>query len=518
MDISGNFCGRCQAQSVLMNGGTLKGLGGLSLVLLLLGAVGYWHGRGSGAEGPRYQTAAIKRGDLISTVSATGTLQAVTRIEVGSQVSGIIEAVYVSHNSVVKKGQLLAQIDASTYRTAITQAEASVSNVESSLANAQADAANASANSRAARAAVVSAQAAVEQSRVGVISAQASISSAQARLEKAESLLKNTRKSYERSQDLYSRELIALADLDTARTDLSAAEADADSARADLAGARASLESANVTVSSKQTEVESARIKKSASDELIVAAQARVRGYRAQVTQAQANLRTAQINLQRTSITSPIDGVVLDVAITAGQTVAAQLQAPNLFTLAQDLTQMQVETSVDEADISKVKVGVNAHFTVDAFPEETFAGEVTEVRQSPTTSNGVVTYLTVVRTRNPAGKLRPGMTATVDIVVSKRSSVIKIPNEALSFHPSDSSAEATGGSSAVGNQVYTLEGTRLVAHSVKVGLSDGSDSEMVSGDLKEGQSVVVALETSAKGGSKSSSSKSRGGPPGPPPF
>ena len=505
------------------------------VIALLLALVGggwaYWK-KESAPPAVSYRTAPLARGTITSKVSATGTLQAVTKIDVGSQVSGIINQVYVQHNSVVTKGQILAQLDPSTYQTAITQATASVNNAESSLANAQADAGNARANVRAAEAAVVGAQAAVEQAQVGIISARAAISAAQARLAKAEGARDNARKSLERNQELQGRELIAEADLDTSQTAYSGAEADVLSAQADVETARASLQSAEVNVSAKQTDVESARIKKSATEELVVAAQARIRGYQAQVTQAQATLRTAQINLERTTITSPIDGVVLGVAITAGQTVAAQLQAPNLFTLAQDLGNMQVETSVDEADISKVRKGAVAQFTVDAFPEEEFGGTVTEVRQSPVAASGVVTYLVVIRTDNPKGQLKPGMTATVEIVDQQRENVVMLPNEALTFQPArpKEGAQAAQASaspraeSAVkekrsrGPRVFVLDNGKLVRHEVKTGLSDGINSEVVSGDLKEGQEIVLAtLGGESPGARRPSSGGGRGGggrPPG----
>lgn len=506
----------------------MKKLAVIALLLALLGGGwAYWK-KESEPQGPSYRTAPLQRGTITTQVSATGTLQAVTKIDVGSQVSGIINQVYVQHNSVVKKGQILAQLDPSTYQTAITQATASVNNAESSLANAQADAGNAQANVRAAEAAVVGALAAVEQAQVGVISANAAISSAQARLAKAESNRDNARKSFERSQDLQGRELIAQADLDTSQTNLSGAEADVVSAQADVETANASLRSAQVNVSAKQTDVESARIKKAASEELVEAAQARIRGYQAQVTQAKANLRTAEINLERTTITSPIDGVVLGVAITAGQTVAAQLQAPNLFTLAEDLGKMQVETAVDEADISKVRTGARAGFTVDAFPEQKFQGEVTEVRQSPTAASGVVTYMVIIRTDNPKGELKPGMTATVEIVDQERKNVVMVPNEALQFQPvrtgeskPTTSATPTGKSGekkARGPRVFTLENGQLIRHEVKTGLSDGVNSELTVGDLKEGQEIVLAtLSDTATTTRRTSSSSNRDGGGGRPP-
>lgn len=498
----------------------------LSLLVMLLamlgGGVAWWRQEAQ-PKPPSYRTTMLEKGTITVQVSATGTLQAVTSIDVGSQVSGVINQVYVSHNSVVKKGQILAQLDPSTYQTAITQGQASVNNAESSLANAQADISNAQANVQAAQAAVISAQATAEQARVGVASSAASISAAQARLSKAEGARNNALKSYQRNQDLEGRELIALADLDTAQTAYSGAEADVASAVADVETARMAKRSAEVNVAAKLSDVESARIKRQAAQELVVAAQARARGFQAQVTQAQANLRTAEINLDRTTITSPIDGVVLGVAITAGQTVAAQLQAPNLFTLAQDLSQMQVETSVDEADISKVKNGAQATFTVDAFPDQSFQGRVTEVRQAPVSTSGVVTYLVIVRTDNPKGELKPGMTATVDIVERQRADVLKVPNEALSFRPPvfpsprpsgtpspSARARAKAGGPTVPT-VYTLQAGELIPRKVKIGLSDGVDTELVGGDLGEGEEVVLAVLSGDKGAARGSSSGSRGG-------
>lgn len=491
---------------------------GIALVLILaLGAgLKLWTAN-SEPQAPTYRLATVEKGAVRLTVSATGTLQAVTSIEVGSQVSGIINQVFVKHNSEVTRGQILAQLDPSTYQTAITQAQASVVNAESTLANSQADAGNAAANARAAEAAILTAQAGVETAQVGVVNAQAAISSAQARLSKAEATRDNARKSASRNEDLLARELIAVADVDSTSATLAGAEADVLAAQADLQTAYGNLSSAEVQVRAAQTEVEAARIKREAASQQQASAQAKVRGYQAQVTQAQANLKTAQINLDRTAITSPIDGVVLDVSITAGQTVAAQLQAPNLFTLAQDLSQMQVETSVDEADISKVKEGSRATFTVDAFPAQKFQGTVAEVRQSPTTTNGVVTYMVIVRTDNPKGSLRPGMTATVDIIAQEKSEVLRISSEALNFKPAQGDSSSQKG----GSRVYTLEGERLVPHEVRTGLDDGVHIEVAQSDLKVGQKLVLGVEekssTSSSGNSTKSSSRSGGGrPPGPP--
>lgn len=483
------------------------------LLVLALGAGLAWWASHPKPQEPTYRLATVEKGTVSLKVSATGTLQAVTSIEVGSQVSGIINQVYVKHNSVVKKGQILAQLDPSTYQTAVTQAQASVDNAESSIANAQADVGNAAANVRAADAAILTAQAGVETAQVGVLNAQASIASAKARLAKAESTRDNAKKNASRNDELLARELIAVSDVDSSRTTLIGAEADVLTAEADLRTAEGGLATAQVQVRAAQTEVEAARIKKESAQEQYLSAQAKVRGYQAQVTQAQANLKTAQINLERTTITSPIDGIVLDIAITAGQTVAAQLQAPNLFTLAQDLSQMQVETSVDEADISKVKTGARAVFSVDAFPEQKFEGSVTEVRQSPTTTNGVVTYLVIVRTENPRGELKPGMTATVEIIENERRDVLIVPAEALAYKPSHDSFVET---------VYTLENGRPVAHHLTTGLNDEVNVELIKSDLKAGQKLILGVEEQDKTKSASSSGKSgsrssgAGRPPGPP--
>ncbi len=497
------------------------------LLVLALGAGLAWRASHPKPQEPTYRLATVEKGTVSLKVSATGTLQAVTRIEVGSQVSGIINQVYVKHNSVVKKGQILAQLDPSTYQTAITQAQASVDNAESSLANARADAGNAAANVRAADAAILTAQAGVETSQVGVLNAQASIASARARLSKAESIRDNAQKSAARNDDLLARELIAVSDVDSSRTTLAGADSDVISAQADLQTAEGNLSTAQVQVRAAQTEVEAARIKREAAQEQSFSAQAKVSGYQAQVTQAQANLKTAQINLERTTITSPIDGVVLDIAITAGQTVAAQLQAPNLFTLAEDLSQMQVETSVDEADISKVKTEARAVFTVDAFPERTFDGQVTEVRQSPTNTNGVVTYLVIVRTDNPRGELKPGMTATVEIIEDERRDVLMVPAEALSYRPSGakSVAQTTPGpevkTEKQPSRVYILENGRPVAHTLTTGLNDEVNIEVKKSDLKVGQRLILGVEEQEKTKASSSgnitSGRSGGGrPPGPP--
>ena len=481
----------------------------LFIILIALVSAGayWWTQQKATQEKPTYTTKSVTRGDVHSKVTATGTLQAVTEVLVGSQVSGNIEQLFVGYNSEVKKGQALAQLDPSTYRTQVTQAQASVNNAVANLENARGDLGNASANVKSAEAAIIGAQAKVQQAQAGVLTAQAAIDSAAAGVEKARANRDNAKITYERNRDLRQRDLIAQSELDSAEATYRGAEADLSSAESSYASSKASLTSAETVVSSTRADVQAAEIKRDAALELLSGARSKIGGFEAQVTQAQANLTSAEINLQRTTITSPIDGIVLDVAVTAGQTVAAQLQAPDLFTLAKNLDQMQVETSVDEADVGRVKVGSRAAFTVDAFPEERFQGKVVEVRQAPVVTSNVVTYTVIVSTSNPNLMLKPGMTATVEIYDQERDNVLLVPNEALRF-------KAPGEKTADETVVYTLDSGTLNAHQVKTGVSDGTVSELVEGELNEGVDLVVGSssgESTATEKKTTSSSRGRGG-------
>ena len=234
-----------------------------------------------------------------------------------------------------------------------------------------------------------------------------------------------------------------------------------------------------------------------------------------QVKQKEAALAQAQINLDHTTIRSPVDGVVVNRAVDVGQTVAAALQAPTLFTIAQDLTKMQVETSVDEAEIGRIRAETPVTFTVDAFPGETFMGQVSQIRKAPQVTQNVVTYTVVVAVANPTGKLLPGMTASVRFVTAQKIDVLKVPNVALRFRPSDGATSApdatpgggvpperppTGkrpgaGGSAVGRVWVLARNGRPVAVPVMLGITDGMSTEVVSGELTVGQDVLIGLET-----------------------
>lgn len=315
-------------------------------VVGILGA-GAWYWTARKAEGAEsaYRTATIERGDIRVAISATGTLSAISTVTVGSQISGQVTDVLVDYNSEVKKGEVLARIDPSTYEAQIEQGNAQIANAQASLRQAQATLANAELD-------------------------------------------------YTRKADLGRQKLVAQSDVDLAR-------ASRDQARAQVNAAQA------------------------------------------QIRQQTASTQTTRVNLDRTVIRSPVDGVVLTRTIEPGQTVAASLQAPELFTIAEDLSKMKIELAVDEADIGQVKVGQSVSFTVDAFADRQFRGEVQQVRLSATTTSNVVTYPVVVSVDNSDGTLLPGLTVNAEIEVSKRDDILKISNAALRYKPTGEQANAS---------------------------------------------------------------------------
>ena len=355
---------------------------------------------GSRSNG-NFQTAAVTRGSITQAVTATGTLNPVVNVQVGSQVSGNIAKLLVDFNSKVKAGQLVAQIDPVLFKATVTQAEGDLA----------------------------SAQAALELARINA----------------------------KRIQGLVSKQSSAQADLDQAL---------------------ASLHQAEATVNIKQ-----------------------------------GALDKAKADLEHCDITSPIDGVVISRSVDVGQTVAASLQAPVLFTIANDLTKMQIDSNVAEADVGVVVVGQDVDFTVDAFPNQTFQGKVTQVRNAPITVQNVVTYDTVIGVNNPDLKLKPGMTANVSIVIAHRDNVLKISNAALRFRPAESkmaetsgaprsSRTNTGGRTRMAERrsertVYILGSSEPKPVQIKTGISDGVYTEVVEG-LKEGDRVVTAALGSEK--------------------
>ncbi|MFN0087674.1 MAG: efflux RND transporter periplasmic adaptor subunit [Blastocatellia bacterium] len=371
----------------------------IAVVAAAAGGAGYYFW-GSGAKAEEYVTAKIDRGNLRNTVSATGTLQAVTTVQVGSQVSGIISALYVDFNSNVKKGQLVAQLDPSIFKAQVEQQRANVEQARANLADAQAR--------------LVSAEVAIENQRAGVSSAVANLEATKAQRDDAKSNL-------QRQESLSTSGIVNQRDLDIARTSYQAAEARYNQANAQLAQARA-------------TEQQAARAG-------IAQAQAAIKQAQAQIQQTSATLRLAEVNLSHTTIHSPIDGVVVSRNVDVGQTVAASLQAPTLFTIANDLTQMQVIANIDQADIGVINSNNRIGFTVDAFPGQSFSGRISQIRLNPQNVQNVVTYNVVIDVENPELKLKPGMTANLTVTIAERNDALKIPNAALRFRPADITQE-----------------------------------------------------------------------------
>jgi HlyD family secretion protein len=387
--------------------------------IIVVAAGGFWFFHRGTDDGPQYQTAAVERGDLTQTVTATGTLNPVVNVTVGSQVSGIITKLYVDYNSIVQSNEVIAEIDPSTYEATVEQVQANLSNARANLELQQVQA--------------------------------------------------------QRSANLFTNKLISSSDYDTAIATLHEAEA---------------------TVKIQE-----------------------------------ASLSNATANLGYCKIRSPVDGVVISRSVDLGQTVASSFNTPTLFQIANDLTKMQIDTAVDEADIGGVKEGQNVDFTVDAYPNRTFTGVVTQVRNAPTTVNNVVTYDTVIGVTNADYSLKPGMTASVSIVVAQNNDVLEIPNAALRFQPVNMDEVETNAASTTGVQntnnengeqpgnrkrkrggwaghqpgghstvhtVYVLvndstgKNSRLKTVEVKTGITDNINTEVLSG-LKEGDEVVTGL-------------------------
>jgi HlyD family secretion protein len=384
------------------------------LLLLLVAVVVRRCGNQSSGN---FQTTTVTRGPITQAVTATGTLNPVVNVQVGSQVSGNIAKLFVDFNSAVKAGQVVAQIDPALFKATVTQAEGDLA----------------------------SAQAALELARINA----------------------------NRIQSLVTKQSSAQADLDQAIATLHQAEA-------------------NV------------KIKQGALDK-------------------------ARADLDHCTITSPIDGVVISRSVDVGQTVAASLQAPVIFTIANDLTKMQIDSNVAEADVGVVVVDQNVDFSVDAFPNQTFHGKVIQVRNAPITVQNVVTYDTVIGVTNPDLKLKPGMTANVSITIAHHDDVLKISNAALRFRPAESkTAEPratgsprgprpnTGGRNRAAElrterTVYVLSGSEPKPVQIKIGISDGVYTEVTEG-LKEGDRVVTAALAAEKGATPAANPFGGGGP------
>jgi HlyD family secretion protein len=436
---------------------------GIIILVVIVGIVlGFTVFNRTKNDNVKYKKEAVDRGDIEALVVTTGSLNPVTIVDVGSQVSGRIAKLNADFNSKVSKGQIIAELDQSLFLTRVQQNKANYESAEASL-------------------------------------------------EKSKVTLENMKKKYDRALDLFKKDLISFEEKETAETQYYTAKADVQSSQARL-------------------------------------------------EQAKSQLDSSKVDLEYTIISSPIDGVVISRNVNVGQTVAASFQAPVLFQIANDLSKMQVECSVDEADIGKIKESQRVSFTVDAFPDENFTGKVTQVRYSPEVIQNVVTYTTIVEVDNPEMKLRPGMTATVSVVTGEAKNALRVPNAALRFNPqlspeemrkiyeemrqemmarrggatpsgqpnAERSSQGEGrqdsqqrsqfpggmGSARPGNGRQQLsrvwiedEKGKLRPVFIKTGVTDNSNTEIVWGDLKEGQLLITGENT------QNSSSRFRGGMP-----
>jgi len=503
-------------------------LGGGFMAAVVLAGFYFWN---DDSSTPQYMTARVERGNLRNTVTATGALQAVTTVQVGSQASGTISALYADFNSTVKKGQVVAQLDPSTAKAQVDQASANLQNARASLANARAAVVNAQAGVRDAQAKGLAATSTVQNNQAGVSGAEANVAVLKAQQDDAMSLLKQ-------QESLLKAGVIAQRDYDIAVTAYKTAEARYNQAVSQLNQAKSSEQSSSTAgIAQSQAAIEQSKAQ-------VQQAQAQVGQAQAQVQQAEAALSVAQVNLSHTTITSPIDGVVVSRDVNVGQTVAASLSAPTLFTIANDLTQMQVIANIDQADIGLVEQAKSVRFSVDAFPGKDFDGKIEQMRLNPVNVQNVVTYNVVIDVANPDQKLKPGMTANLTITIDERNNVLKVPNSALRFTPQDANRQRTGagagqgqgrrqqqqqGDNAAGGNdgqfapasAPVLPGQVRVVwvmgqngkperRRITVGLSDGSATEVVDGELKEGDMVITGQQIS--GASRTGNTQST--PPG----
>jgi len=421
-------------------------------ILLVLTIAGIYL-RVHGANKLTFTTAKLDRGDIESTVTTTGNLNAVITVQVGSQVSGNIIALYADFNTKVKKGQLVAEIDPAPFKAVVDQATAT---------------------RNAAKAAVVTAQAALAQSQANLVSAQANVANQKANLVKMESAVNLAKVENERRQVMVKTGSTSQEDADTAQANYEQAVASVDAGQAAINAAQASADAAQKSVEVARTQLDQAI---------------------AVVAEDQASLAQAQLNLDHTRILAPVDGTVESRSMDVGQTVAASFQAPVIFLIAQDLTKMQVDTNVDESDVGRVHLDQQATFTVDAWPGRTFRGRVAQIREAPINVSNVITYDVVVQVSNEDLKLFPGMTANVTIFVGSASHVLRLPKAALRYHPRGApgvSTKALPGTTQKPQNVTVLDARgRTKQVTVKTGISDANYVEVVGGDLAEGDKVVV---------------------------
>ncbi len=360
---------------------------GITVVaLIIIGIIGF-----AGSKQVKYQTKAIKRCTITEVVEASGTINPVNTVSVGSTVSGLIKEIYVDYNDVVKKGQILAQIDPANFEATVQQNQAQIANAQANVARLQA-------------------------------------------------VADFDRQQYIRYKNLYAKNFVAKSELDE-------------------------------KYSTYKSDV------------------AQINAAKAQIAQYQASLKTAQTNLGYTKIIAPVDGTVISREIDLGSPVAASFQAPELFTIAQDLTNMQIEVSVSEADIGQVADGQDVTYTIDGYPDMNFKGKVTQVRLSPTTESNVVTYTVIVDVNNEDLKLKPGMTANVSIITNKSENVLCVPNVALKFTPD------INGPKYKNQGIWILEKGKPKRIEIETGANNDSNTEIISDTLSEGTEVIMSIKS-----------------------
>ena len=426
----------------------------VALLCALLVGLGYSNGRESSV--PTFITAAIERGSISKLVKANGTVEAVVNVDVSSQLSGRIAEVFVNFNDGVSAGQPIAQVDQEIFAARVTEARAVLS-VAGATAQVQ--------------------KAALERARVAVANAQTA-----KKLAEAQYLASKARQD-EAERDL-QRKLQLARTGSVAERELSQVRASRDAGAADLRG---SLEQIQMKVEAIAIAEAEQRM-----------AEANVQNALAVVEQRQAALDQAQLDLDRTVLRAPIDGVIIKRDVNPSQTVAVSLEAKTLFTIANDLHQMEVHGKIDEADVGELKVGQAAQFTVDAYPERTFGGQVMQIRKSPEVVQNVVTYTAIISAPNPDLLLLPGMTAQLRIAVSDTDDVLKIPSQALRFRPKDAAPASarpsanTGAAASSSTTVWLLgEDGRPSPIAVRIGASDDNAAALLEGPLSEGQQIIV---------------------------
>ena len=445
----------------------------------------------------KFRTATLDRGTVVATVSATGALNAVTTVQVGSQVSGQVKEVLVDFNTPVRRGQLVARIETDVFQAKVNAATADLESAQAQVLNQRANVEKVRADVENARAAAVTSEANVERMRADVENARAVIATAQANIVRDAATASNAKLELDRRIDLARQELISKSERDQAQTAYDTTQAQLEATRAQERAGQAALRSSQAQQTAGESQARAAKAQVASAQAALQVAEAQLKAVEATVRQKQAALEQTRLDLVHTEIRAPVDGVVVSRTVDPGQTVAASLQAPTLFTIAQDLTRMQVEAAVDEADVGRLREGMTAVFTVDAFPGRTFRGEISQIRKAAQVVQNVVSYTTVITVPNPDRSLLPGMTANVRVQVDRREDALRVPSAALRFRPPADSAEpgaqprARAGSDDSSGRAATGGGGPAAGGSGRGGAGGAGGSAGRGGGLREMRATLV---------------------------